>query len=402
MEIRLLQSKINFKASKMQKKEAEYINRNLLSGKSVDIFCHVATDEDSFNSARIMYDYLVNQGKDVRIICNNAQDNYGFNTKKYNAVEYSDDLKKADKALCLDFSEPVRLRSNTLKYLKSYKPNDIFCIDHHDSAELITDSIINENSEEIAVPKNGYIDVNAKSTASVLTRFFEALNIKMTDNQKAAAYCGMTDDMLKSGFLELSDSKLQKTENFYNNKKVKEVYEKIESNLNEDKQKEIIQHLDILSKLNPQEENFRKNLFKKIRFTNNNEFAYVVIPPDDKDWKNIGGDNFITSNILRDFRIRIMKNDSEDNFIDKDLSKKLSRIKSIAVFYPDYKRERYRISIHSKEDYAFRLIEYNKQNYNPELIAGGHKNRSGGSMPGLDKKQCNLWVENFVKSAENI
>ncbi len=409
MKVTKINSILSFKANKMPKSQAEYFNKKLLSSDSVDIFCHVATDEDAFNSAKIMYDYLRDNGIKPRIICNNADENYGYDNKTYDIIDINKnktELQRAKTALCLDFSDPIRIRGKAFEYLSSFPKSNVFCIDHHETANPITDSNIIK-TEEIVAPKikqikNGYLDTTAKSAASILVRFFEALNISMSDNQKESAFCAMADDMNKEKLINISNGQILKSDEFEDNINAKEVFENIENSISDKKKTEILSHLDVLSRLNSKEKAFRMSLYKNIKITPNKKFAYVIIPPDDKNWKKIGGDTPTASKILRDFRTRILEHKQTDEFIDKDLLSKIQEIQAIAVFYPDTKAGRYRVSMHSNKDYAFRIIDLIREQYYSPLKAGGHPNRAGGSTQTLDKNKCAKWANNFICAGQNL
>ena len=409
MKIFNLTNQLSFKANKMPKVQAEYFNKKLLSSDSVDIFCHVATDEDAFNSAKIMYDYLSKNGVKPRIICNNASENYGFNNKMYKVIDISKDkteLQRAKTALCIDFSDPIRIRGKAFDYLSSFPKEDLLCIDHHETDNPIIDSNIINKSEKneplIEKIKNGYLDTTAKSAASILVRFFEALNIPITDNQKESAYCAMTDDMNKEKLIDILNGQIIKSYKFQDDFNAKEVFENIENSISDIKKTEILLHLDVLSRLKPKEQAFRISLYKNVKVTPNKKFAYVIIPPDDKNWKKIGGDTPTASKILRDFRTRILEHKQTDEFIDKDLLSKIQEIQAIAVFYPDTKAGRYRVSMHSNKDYAFRIIDLIREQYYSPLKAGGHPNRAGGSTQTLDKNKCAKWANNFICAGQNL
>ena len=409
MKIKNINSNIYFRANKIPKLQAEYINNRLLSSKSTDIFCHIATDEDSFNSAKIMYDYLSSNGVKPRILCNNSKENYGFDEKKYDIVDLAKSpvpKNRAETAICIDFSEPVRIRGRALKYLHTFPQADVFCIDHHNCDKPIIESnIIHKSFEQepkIITPKNGYMDTTARSAASILVRFFEALNIPMSSQQIDSAYCAMVDDMNKANLLSINNGQIVKSAALIKDKNADDVFKMVSGNISEDKKREILSHLDVLSHLSGQEQAFRENLFKKIMISDNKKFAYAIIEPNNKDWQKIGGDNSITSKILRDFRLRVLSHKNADKYINAEQIKKLQEVEAAAVFYPDYKTGRYRISIHSNKDFAMKIIDYNRAHYNMDLTAGGHEDRAGGSVQSLDEDVCSKWINAFILSAQNI
>ena len=81
---------------------------------------------------------------------------------------------------------------------------------------------------------------------------------------------------------------------------------------------------------------------------------------------------------------------------------KLKDVQAAAVFYSNPSENLYKISIHTKNDYAKRYNEYIRENLYPELTAGGHSNRGGGRIYTLDKDECHKWANYFVQAAENI
>ena len=400
-----------FCANKIPRKEALFLNSRLLNSESVDIFCHTSTDEDSFNSAKIMDEYLKENGVKTRIITSGGKKNYGYNTKKYNIIQSDNFPKKIDKAqtaLCLDFSSIERVPSGAFDYLGSFDKKDIVCIDHHHPKKPFIDEYVLLEKQYKGTPKinkvkNAYIDSSAKSATSVLTRFFEALGVNMSKKQIKSAFCGTVDDMNKSGYLRLDgNGGIKKTEKFENDKNAKEVFEFLENSLTNQEKTKIINHVDILTNLNKEEQAFRKGLYDKIQLTKNGKMAYIVIEADNKEWEALGGDNKTTSNILRDFRTRILEHKAPDDFISEQDVEKFKDVDITAAFYPDYQAGKYKISVHSNKDYVEKLYAYNREHYNKNLTAGGHPNRGGGNMKGFDKKENAAWVSDFIKSAERM
>ena len=129
----------NFTANVMPKNCAEYINNKLKSAKTVDIFCHTSSDEDTFNSAKAMYSYLKSQGVIPRLVVSGGKENYQYDVNKYNIIQastVSKNTQKADMALCVDFSSPDRVGSNVLKFINSYGQN-IVGFDHHNDPDIV-------------------------------------------------------------------------------------------------------------------------------------------------------------------------------------------------------------------------------------------------------------------------
>lgn len=402
-----------FKANKMSEKQALYLNNKLLSSDKVDIFCHSATDEDAFNSAKTLYTYLEQKGKHPRIVASRDFDNYDYDENKYNIIHFEDvnsDTQKADLAACVDFSKKERLADNVLDYLMSFDESHIVGIDHHNEDEYVIDNtnhITKSYSKENPMPdfeeKNYYIDSTAKSCSSIIYRFFEALNIIPSKEQLKSLFCGMTDDMTKSNYVKLTDDcHIKHMPKLKDNPNVKEVYEKIENMLTPLDKQEIIQHLNVLAGLSPDEKDFQNKLFNNVRLNNNNTFAYVVLDPDDAQWLRLGGDNKRTSTIMRDFRVRMLAHNYDDKQIPNSLKEKLNNLQAAAVFYSNPEEKCYRISIHSKNDCVQKYNDYIREHLNPGLIAGGHANRGGGRIFTLESEKWQNWVQDFVTASENI
>ena len=64
------------------------------------------------------------------------------------------------------------------------------------------------------------------------------------------------------------------------------------------------------------------------------------------------------------------------------------------------KDDEYRMSIHSRSNSAIRLIDYVKENLNPDIIAGGHADRAGGKIDSVSKKDTMKFVNDFIKASE--
>ena len=168
----------DFTANVMPKNCAEHINDKLKSAKTVDIFCHTSSDEDTFNSAKAMYSYLQSQGVKPRIIVSGGKDNYKYDTQKYNIIQdtkINKNTTKSDLALCVDFSSPNRVSSSVLKYLQGYG-NKIVGFDHHNDNDVITknyNKITEAYAKTQSLPElkaqNYYIDSSAKSNCAIIS-----------------------------------------------------------------------------------------------------------------------------------------------------------------------------------------------------------------------------------------
>lgn len=419
---------ISFKACQMPVSVAQSIDKKLMKARSVDLFCHTSPDEDTFNSAKVMYKYLSSMGKKVRIIISgNLKGLYEYNDKNLKILNPATinpiTIGRADMAFVLDLNAANRVSKESSQILKKYKSGEILGFDHHVPAkaeEPVTKNYIHIcntlDAEQLANQTKRskalmYIDSTAKSCNSILFRFFEALKKQIPDDTLKSLYCGMSDDMMKSGFLEFSSENglkiLKQSEKLaqdkYNN--ARDVYSQVNEKIPLSVKSDIANHLDTLGKLTPAERDFQKKLFtEKIKFSNNGKLAYVAISPSDEEWQKLGQDNSVTSAILSDFRVKAITNAKA---FDPTLQEKLSKIEAVAVFYrgpvePDPSKELYRVSIHSKNGAAQKLLEHIRANLYEELKAGGHTDRIGGRINATDDTTCSKWVNYFITAAESL
>lgn len=387
----------NFTANMMPKNCAEHINNKLKSAKSVDIFCHSSSDEDTFNSAKAMYSYLESQGVSPRIIVSNGRECFGYNEKKYNilqADDINDKTQKADMALCVDFSAESRAaNTNTLKYIQSYG-NNIVGFDHHNNSDKfttnfneITKSYANTQQMPKLEAKNFYIDASAKSNCAIISRFFEAINHKTTHEQGRSLLAGMLDDTMKDGITDIVNCrvKVSESEDDYDNTKT--VMQNVLSGLNIFDKLKVFKHFLDKTKLTEKEINFQKTLKNRTKYSENGKFAYVEITQDDKQWNDLGKDTVRSKRVLSDYRKEMLKKRNLD---------------AVAVFFPTNTKNAYKMSLQSKSDYAKQIIDNIKATSYPELIAGGHDDRSGGMLYTSNHEKCQNWVKLFVDSAQKV
>ena len=374
---------VSFKANVMPKNQAQHIDNILHSGKSVDIFCHSISDEDTFNSATAFYNYLKQEGINARIIASGGKTNFGYDTSKYNIIQANDineNTKKADVALCVDFSSKDRLNTNVYKHLQKYDTSKIVGIDHHDDKNKLHPNFnqITKVYEKNQVPeleaKNYYIDSSAKSNCGIIYRFFEALGKKPDKEISKALYTGFYDDTAKSkGELD---------------KNSKEVKAKLSSALNLFDIAKIKKHFIEKTMLTKDEKAFAENLQNRIQYSQNGKMAFIEIKNDDEEWNNIGRNTEKASIILGKFR--------------KETLDKNKNLDSVAVFYPCSDGETYKMSITSNNDYAMKIVNYAKEHYSNDIIAGGHPERCGGTVVTSNPIEQHNWVSYFVKSADKI
>lgn len=385
----------NFTANVMPKNCAEHINNKLKSAKTVDIFCHTSSDEDTFNSAKAMYSYLQSQGVKPRIIVSGGKDNYKYDTQRYNIIQdtkINKNTTKSDLALCVDFSSPNRVSSSVLKYLQGYG-NKIVGFDHHNDNDVITknyNKITEAYAKTQSLPElkaqNYYIDSSAKSNCAIISRFFDAIGHKASKEEAKTLFAGMFDDTSKDGITKVNSFGnvvvSDKANDFGN---TKEVMNNVLDNLNIFDKFAIFKHFADKTKLTEKEIAFSKTLNEKTQYSKNGKFAYLEITPNDKEWADLGKDSTRCKKVLQQYRKDMLNNGNID---------------AVAVFYPTNSGN-YKMSIQTKEDYAKQIIN-NIKTTCPELVAGGHENRSGGSIETLDTQKCHEWVNLFVNSADKI
>ena len=385
----------NFTANVMPRNCAKYIDNKLKSAKSVDIFCHTSSDEDSFNSAKAMYSYLKGQGISPRLVVSGGKENYQYDVNKYNIIQANDiseDTKKADMALCVDFSSPVRVGSNVLKFINSYGSN-IVGFDHHNDPDIvvkdynkITQSYA-KNSMPALEAKNYYIDSSAKSNSAIISRFFDAIGHRATHEEARSLFAGMLDDTSKDGYTKVGKfGKIEVTDKVNDNGNTKEVMKNILGRMRIFDKFAVLKHFTNKTKLTTKEIAFSKTLKDKTQYSNNGKFAYIEISPNDKEWDDLGRDTIRSTKVLQQFR----KDSLEKGDVD-----------TVAVFYPT-NGNIYKMSIQTKGDYAKQIIDNIKATTCPDLVAGGHENRSGGTLKSLDAQKTHEWVELFKNSADEV
>lgn len=385
----------SFTANVMPKNCAEYIDNKLKSAKTVDIFCHTASDEDTFNSAKAMYSYLKGQGIAPRIVVSDGKENYQYDVQKYNIIqakEVSENTKKADMALCVDFSSPIRVGSNVLKFINSYGAN-IVGFDHHNDPDIVVKDYnkITQSYKKNSMPalnaKNYYIDASAKSNSAIISRFFDAIEHKTTKEEAKNLFAGMFDDTSKDGITKVSKlGQILVSDKVDDKGNTKEVMNNVLKNLNVFEKLSVLKHFVDKTRLTENEIAFSKTLSKKTQYSSNGKFAYVEITPNDKEWENLGKDTIRSKKVLQQFRKDTLAKDNVD---------------AVAVFYPTNDGI-YKMSIQTKKDYAKQIIDNIKATTCPDIRAGGHENRSGGTIETTDAKKCHEWVNLFKQSAEEV
>ena len=387
----------NFTANIMPKNCAEYIDNRLKSAKTADIFCHSSSDEDSFNSAKAMYSYLESQGVKSRIIVSNGKDCYDYNANKYNIIqasEVNESTKKADIALCVDFSATSRAVPNVMKYINSYGAN-VVGFDHHNNSDKITPNY-NQITQSYAkvqdLPKldakNFYIDSSAKSNCAIISRFFDAIGHKINREEGRSLLAGMIDDTSKDGFTKISKlGQIEVLDKTNDNENTKTVMNNVLSKLNIFDKLNVLKHFSDKTKLTDKEIKFQETLKERTQYSKNGKFAYIEIQQGDETWENLGRDTVRTKTVLGNYRKKMLE--------DKNLD-------AVAVFFPTNDENSYKMSILTKNDYAKQIINEIKSSTYPNLVAGGHDDRSGGTINSSDRQTCHNWVNLFVNAADKI
>ena len=389
--MKILPSSVNFKANKISTRQAQYFKERLENAKNVDIVCHESTDRDSLNSAIVMQRYLDNLGVSSKIIISNKPSKIGIKNPDFryitaNKIQPND--KPVDTALCVDFSARERLTPAVLKYIK--KSKNLLCIDHHEGTNLFsTDYVIlrkplSEADKAIETSAPCYVDSSAKSATSVLYRLFEALNEPIDSQQAYSLMFGLVDDGAKKGYMVCDGNKgtITPTKKLIDDKNALDIFLNLEEKLSAEQIKKIAQAIDIMSNLSEEEQKFRASLYEKLQFSNNGKIAFVEIPPDDGEWKSLGGDNTRTSTILNRFR--------------QDILKKSDDVEVVITFYEA--EGKYRLSAHSKNPTLLNFYNYIEATKIPEFTknAGGHKDRGGGKIYTIKPEICHKWVQDII------
>ncbi len=389
--MKITQTTLNFEANKISKKQAQYFKERLENAKNVDIVCHESTDRDSLNSAIAMQRYLDTLGVNSKIIISNKPSKIGIKNPDFryitaNKIQSND--KPVDTALCVDFSAQERLTPTVLKYIK--KSKNLLCIDHHEGTNLFsTDYVILrkpiENADKvIETSAPCYVDSSAKSATSVIYRMFEALDEPISKEQAYSLMFGLVDDGAKKGYMicDGTNGTIIPTKKLIEDKNALEVFLNLESKLDDEQTKKIAQAIDIMSNLSEDEQKFKDSLFERLQYSNNGKIAFVEIPPDNKEWKNLGGDNSRTSTILNRFRQEVLK--------------RFDNVEAAIVFYEA--ENKYRLSAHSKNPTLLDFYRYIEQTKIPEFTknAGGHKDRGGGKIYTTNPEACHKWVQNII------
>ena len=392
-------SNVNFRANKVSYAQAKYLKNTLKNSGNVNIICHTGTDADSATSAVVIASYLAQMGVKSKIIASKEPEKLGaLNSDKYDFIkekELNGDEKVEGTTFCVDFSSKDRVSSNAQKYIDNAQK--LLCVDHHKGINISNhdyvyiDSPLEDNHTECVA--SCYIDSSAKSTTSVLYRFFEALGEDINNENAYNMFLGLADDAYKRGYL-ICDAKngvITPTKDAYEDENFIEVYDALKTRLDETQLKQIIHEVDRTAYLTEDEKNLQDFLYENITFTPDNKIAYVAIEPDNELWKKAGGDTPTVSTIMNKFR--------QDTLLNKENDEKLKDLKVAMVFYKA--NGNYRVSLHSKDVDLHPIYQYIEENCPAKNISiGGHTTRGGGRIASVDKDSCNLWIKQVIEACE--
>ena len=384
--MRINNSNISFKAYRISKNQAQHIDSQLKQSSKVDIICHETTDRDAANSALAMSDYLSQQGINTRIILSQNLKSLTLRTEKKNILQAKDlkDNETPDTILCVDFSQKNRVAPNVYNFMK--KTDKIIGLDHHMDADIVDDNLtLTQNSNEKPTDKisSFYIDTTAKSATSIIYRFFEALDKEISQNTAYDLFFGLIRDCCKKGLVKCDgeNGTISPNKEMIQDKNAYEIYQALYNKLNPEQISDMAKKIDIMSNLSEKEKAFSDSLYKRVKYNNKGNVAYVEISPNDPTWIELGGDNSTTSTILNRFRQNFLKNHNN--------------IKAVFTFYEA--DNSYRLSVHSKEKNLKKFYKFALKNVqNKPFTIGGHEDRGGGKINSTDEKVCHKWTENII------
>lgn len=381
-----------FKANKMPTTQAKYVDKKLKEAKNVDIICHDMTDRDSANSALAMWEYLNNKGISARVILSQKKPkSLNLRTYDFNMIQASniEELSKIqpDVAFCVDFGGTERVSPNVLKHIENTPL--VMGFDHHNETDISKGNYIQfkktiKNSQEIHSSADFYSDTSAKSTTSIIYRFFEALEEEINSSLAYDLFLGFIDDAIKRNLIKCDAKKgtIEAQKKLIEDKNAYEIFSALKNKLSKEEISIIAKTIDVLSSLTKEEQAFKDSLKDKLHYSQNGKIAYVEIPPNDEEWSNLGGDNVITSRILNNFRQEVLAQNNE--------------VEIVITFYEAHGN--YRLSAHSKINNLLNFFKYIEDKKIPDFTqkSGGHQNRAGGGLNTNDPEKCHKWVQNII------
>lgn len=384
-------NKVSFKARPINPEEIRWFSDVVFNPDSHNLLIvpHKGPDGDCISSAEYVYDFFAWLGKNVSILIN-PKETKGFNFNPADYKIYQKGSKTPDGVLIVDLNSSEKLSKDAKQVISAVSPENQYIVDHH-----------TENEKNLT-SRNFYIDDSAKSCCSILVRIAEALKTSLSQSEAKKLYFGMLSDYEKSGLISFQDNQLIKMPLLAEDKNSKEVLEKLESLLSEQDKFKIYRRLDIMCNLTEEEQAFRKKMISQIQVTPNGKLAYLIIDPEDKQWEKLGMHNIRTSTILRDLRKRLI-NGNYDKYFTEGQKQKLKDINGAVIFYrvSKDKHSEYRFSIHGKDSYAEKLVNYVKKKH-PGTKGGGHPDRSGGGITSLNRDKIKELIKGFMEAAEDV
>ncbi|MDD3151117.1 MAG: DHH family phosphoesterase [Candidatus Gastranaerophilales bacterium] len=370
-----IQNNISFCAKPIPQNHLSTMIYTVNSADKIDIITHKEPDSDAGGSSIALALAFKQLNKKVRIVIEDDLPSMCQRLiKKINNInpKEKNDLELSKTVFITDLNLEERLPYSVRSAIKE-NSLDIIGLDHH---EILPETI-----------KGIYVDEESQSASELAYQFIkDGLKVELTEPIVESCYHGMVSDLRKSGLVKLNKTDegiyyIVKTPEFPEDSL--KTLEEIESKISSKRQNEILCEFDIMANLTKEQQEFRKNLYKKIQFNEKNKLAYVIIPPEDKEWKKLGQDNSVTSMILGDFRMGILNGTYNKDFVTQEQQKKLENINIIAVFYRGSKlgnpqKEDYKGSYTSRGDEVLDII---KKLNTKNISAGGHPNRAGSHLP---------------------
>lgn len=378
-------------------KTARKMERRMLNPKvkTITIAAHASPDEDTNCAKEALGNHLVRHDKKVNVCINKNKAKDLFISKSTHPI--NSDRIMSDLAIMLDFNSKSKLPKSFIAFLKTFKRKNIIGFDHHPRTKN-------------HIKGKFYIDTTAKSCCGILYRYFEAIGEKLPEKDLATLYCGVLSDYRKSKLVKIKNNQLTRLPDLIKDKNSSYILDKLELALSKEEKEKIYKHLDILSNLTQAEKEFQKEMYSKIKISQDKKLAYAVIPKDDAKWQEIGEDNGRTSEILGHLRIQLIDPTSTQRFSDAQ-KEALKDTRTAIIFYKS--GGVYQMSIHTKPEQsnALGIIKEAKKEWRKyqqstgktiEMVGGGHKHRAGSRILSLDDQDIEAFINCYLKAAEKV
>ena len=389
--------KPTFCAKSFAIKAARKMNDRMLNPKikTITLSAHASPDEDTNCAKEVFANYLTRHNKKVNICINESKSKDLFISKSAHPI--NSDRIMSDLAIMLDFNSKSKLPKSFADFLKTYKRKNIIGFDHHPKTQN-------------HIKGKFYIDTTAKSCCGILYRYFEAIGEKLSNNDLATLYCGVLSDYRKSKLIKIKNNQLTRLPDLIKDKNSSYILDKLELALSKEEKEKIYKHLDVLSNLTQVEKEFQKEMYSKIKISQDKKLAYAVIPKDDAKWQEVGGDNGRTSEILGHLRIQLIDPTSTQRLSDAQ-KEALKNTRAAIIFYKS--GGVYQMSIHTKPEQsnALGIIKEAKKEWlkyqqstkkTIEMAGGGHKHRAGSRIFSTDNQDIEAFINCYLKAAEKV